>query len=64
MSFMYDRHFPTVGFGRPFKQAISAASLRRKYRDEVNDPALRPDPLPPRPPRRDKRGQSKPGRRR
>ena len=44
----------------PYKQAWKCYRARRKYLDEVNDPALRPDPLPPRPPRREKRRPGKP----
>lgn len=54
----WDR-FPTSGY-LSGKKARKAIFLRRRYRDEVNDPSLRPEPLKPKSPRREKRGQSKP----
>jgi hypothetical protein len=52
---------PDVGrFTAPFRRWWGVSSLRRRYFDEVNDPAQLPKPRPPKPPRREKRGQSKP----
>lgn len=45
--------------GLPWKQAIKTNGLRARM-DREDDAVQMPKPLPPRPPRREKRGQSKP----
>jgi hypothetical protein len=48
--------------GVHWKQRIKASKLRARM-DREDDQVEMPAPRPPKPPRRDKRGQGKPGRR-